>query len=100
MPMTRSRVLLLVICALSLSVGCPAPRGPAQPPRPGGSLPVTVGDDGTQSMVDPDGDLTVRVPIDVPPGPRGTQPRLALRYSSSASDGLLGVGWQLEGLSS
>src|SRR5919109_1652675 len=36
------------------------------------------------------------VPIVVPPGRNGSEPSLALRYSSAAENGWCGLGWELE----
>jgi RHS repeat-associated protein len=44
------------------------------------------------------GDAQYRVPIWVPPGRAGIQPALSLDYTSSGSNGTVGMGWQLSGL--
>ncbi len=49
--------------------------------------------------VTPTGDYVYRLPIEVPEGRAGMQPSLALAYSSRGSNGYLGVGFHLEGLS-
>jgi RHS repeat-associated protein len=58
-------------------------------PAPGDADPV----DATVSANT--GAATYRIPIDVPPGPGGLAPQLALVYSSHAGDGPFGVGWRL-----
>lgn len=45
------------------------------------------------------GSALYNIPIAVPPGPHGLQPRLTLNYSSNSGSGPLGVGWNVVGLS-
>jgi hypothetical protein len=40
------------------------------------------------------------IAIEVPPGRRGVQPRISLRYDSRAGNGIAGVGWSLSAESS
>jgi hypothetical protein len=74
------------------SWGSPPPvHAATTPSAPVGTLPGAAG-------VDPTGSATYRIPIEVPAGAAGMQPELALTYRSGGPDGLLGVGWTLEGL--
>lgn len=57
-----------------------------------GEIPVT-------SSVTPTGAVTYSVPIEVSPGKQGAHPQLSLMYNSLASNGIMGVGWSIGGLS-
>ncbi|HKO47592.1 MAG TPA: RHS repeat-associated core domain-containing protein [Polyangiaceae bacterium] len=66
---------------------------PTSPPAPGfGATPGTF-------SVTALGSALYNIPIAVPPGRHGIEPNLAVRYTSSTSNGTLGVGWSLDGLS-
>lgn len=54
---------------------------------------------GGQFSVNESGAATYTVPIRIPPGTAGIEPKLALSYHSQGGNGLLGVGWSLSGLS-
>ncbi|OYZ04743.1 MAG: hypothetical protein B7Y26_11320 [Hydrogenophilales bacterium 16-64-46] len=44
------------------------------------------------------GAATYSIPLAVPPGTAGMEPRLSLNYSSQSGNGIAGVGWSLGGL--
>jgi YD repeat-containing protein len=48
--------------------------------------------------VAPDGSYDLAVEFVVPPGTNGLQPKIGLQYSSSGGNGIVGVGWQLDGI--
>lgn len=50
--------------------------------------------------VDASGAATYEVPIEVPPGIKGLAPQLALTYNSQRGNGILGMGWALNGIES
>jgi len=52
---------------------------------------------GSQFAVSESGAATLTIPIQVPRGIGGMEPQLSLDYSSSAGNGLLGIGWTLTG---
>jgi RHS repeat-associated protein len=45
-----------------------------------------------------DGSAAYSIPIDIPKGTAGMEPKLSLNYSSGGGNGMYGVGWSLGGL--
>ena len=50
-------------------------------------------------QVDGSGQASYTIPVDVPPGIAGLQPKLAINYNHRQPNGILGVGWSITGLS-
>ena len=76
-------------------------------PSSGGIPPLTIGSEATHQSVGAikgalsvggDGSASYSIPIDLPKGTAGMEPKLSLAYSSSAGNGITGVGWNLTGL--
>lgn len=47
-----------------------------------------------------DGAMTYSIPVDIPKGTAGMEPKISLSYSSGAGNGIAGVGWSLSGFQS
>ena len=60
----------------------------------------SVGEIPISSSVAPSGAITYNVPVEIYPGIKNFQPQLSIAYNSHAGDGILGIGWNLAGLSS
>jgi len=60
---------------------------------------LAVGEIPISSIVSPSGAKCYNVPIEVVSGRMGFQPNISLTYNSQAGNGLLGIGWNLSGLS-
>ena len=52
------------------------------------------------SSFSPSGAIMYSVPIQIAPGRQGFQPQISLVYNSQASNGVMGNGWNISGLSS
>ncbi|EMY76847.1 RHS repeat-associated core domain protein [Leptospira weilii serovar Ranarum str. ICFT] len=46
----------------------------------------------------PDGSASTQVEIEVPPGTKGVIPELSLSYNSNGGNGVVGMGWSLNGI--
>ena len=67
--------------------------------RPAMVMAAEVGTTAGQFEVTPTGSATYTIPVTIPPGTAGLQPSVAITYDSAGGNGLLGVGFSLNGLS-
>lgn len=77
----------------------PAPRIGDSFIDPSDVYPKTVGATGGSHSVGVEGSASYTIPIAAPAGAGGQQPNLSLAYNSNGGNGILGFGWNLNGLS-
>ncbi len=82
------RVFLLFLLVVSFSLNATVPTS------------ELVGSTKSSFSVTPSGAASYDIPITLPPNVGGVQPSLSINYNSLGNNGLLGIGWQLSGLSS
>ncbi len=61
--------------------------------------PGYIGSTSGSFAIGSDGSAGYSIPIAVPPGIAGLEPKLTLAYSTGGGNGMLGLGWTLQGLS-
>jgi RHS repeat-associated protein len=59
---------------------------------------VSVGQNSLNWSASPNGAFSYTIPIEIPPGRRGMQPKLSLEYNSFSGNGIAGMGWLLSGI--
>ncbi|UEM05416.1 FG-GAP-like repeat-containing protein [Skermanella rosea] len=92
-PPTMLQAIVFVLGLVAAIAGPGSARAASYQPADGfGTIDATF-------SVSPNGSGVYAMPIEVPPGTNGVEPSLTLRYDSQAPDGLLGVGFSLDGLS-
>lgn len=94
--LTSSGTNALATNVTGSSVATSAEDPTAPPPN---TLPLAAGRLGSTFSVSDSGTANYTIPIWMPPGVGALQPSLSLSYDSRGSDGILGVGWNISGVS-
>ncbi len=108
--MGRALTVLFSFGGLSATLACSSDSGEGQVTRIDGAHfddprswepagEALVGASPGELKVNSQGAATYQMPIQVPPGRKGVEPKLRIVYSSQAKNGVLGQGFRLEGLS-
>lgn len=66
---------------------------------PAGAQTLVPGKMPGEFSVSPSGSANYSIPIQVPPGVAGLEPKFALGYNSQGGNGIMGMGWGIEGIS-
>ena len=85
-----------IFLLLFISFVCNAQVGSTTPTGTSTEVGVTEG----ELSVSLTGTASYNIPIAVPPGINGVEPKIALTYSSQGGNGIAGYGWNIAGLSS
>lgn len=66
---------------------------------PAGAQTLVPGKMPGEFSVSPSGSANYSIPIQVPPGVAGLEPKFSLSYNSQGGNGIMGMGWDIEGIS-
>ncbi len=83
----KSRLLLIYCLSIFFLIALPQTLLAKLPGSSGGSFAVSK-----------NGAATYRIPISIPPGTQSIEPDLSISYNSQGYNGVMGVGWRLNGL--
>ncbi len=100
----RRRVIGVAVLVSALGAARPARAldGPAPGAATADSIKVPDGPASIRGLADPataemfTGQIGYQIPIELPAGPAGFKPRLALHYDGGLGNGPLGIGWTLD----
>lgn len=87
---------ILLFSFLSVNGFAETDSGGQNPAQKGANDPSIGGGSGASTPDLFSGTMSYSIPIDVPPGRNGMEPKLTLHYSSSNGSSWLGMGWELE----